>query len=76
MKEREAHQLQQELASDKTFPTKAMLDDSHARPDGSGYCVRITWQVRKTTFKSREEWLSIKQAWQVSEHDAGSGATQ
>lgn len=78
MKEHEAHRLLQELASDKTFPTKATLDDSYVRPDGSGYGVTIIWQVRTTTVKSREEWLSIKHAWQsqdrqVSEHDAGPG---
>ncbi len=78
MKEHEARRLLQELASDKTFPAKATLDDSHVRPDGSGYCVTIIWQVRKTTVKSREEWLSIKQAWQsqdrqVSEHARPSG---
>jgi hypothetical protein len=67
MKEHEAHRLLQELASDKAFPTKATLDDSHVRPDGSGYCVTIIWRVRKTTVKSREEWLSIKQAWQGQE---------
>ena len=64
MKEHEAQRLIQELANDKMFPTKATLDDSHVRPDGSGYCVTIIWQVRKATVKSREEWLSIKQAWQ------------
>ena len=62
--EYEAHRLLQELASDKTFPTKATLDDSYVKPDGSGHCVTIIWQVRKATVKSREEWLSIKQAWQ------------
>jgi hypothetical protein len=80
MKEHEAQRLLQELANDKTFPTKATLDDSHVRPDGSGYCVTIIWQVRKTTVKSRAEWLGIKQAWQsqdrqVSEHDASPGTT-
>jgi hypothetical protein len=62
MKEHEAHRLLQELVSNKTFPTIATLDDSHVKPDGSGHCVTIIWQVRKTTVKSRDEWLSIKQA--------------
>ncbi len=64
MKEHEAQRLLQELANDKMFSTKATLDDTHVRPDGSGYCVTIIWQVRKATVKSREEWLSIKKAWQ------------
>ena len=41
MKEHEAHLLLQELASDKTLPTKTTLDDSHVKPDGSGHCVTI-----------------------------------
>jgi hypothetical protein len=64
MNEPQAHQLLQELADDVTFPTKAELDTTYVRPDGSGYCVTITWQVRKATVKSRGEWLSLKQAWQ------------
>jgi hypothetical protein len=64
MNEPQAHQLLQELADDVTFPTKAELDTTYVRPDGTGYCVTITWQVRKATVRSRGEWLSLKQAWQ------------
>ena len=64
MKEQEAQQLLKELADDTAFPTKAELETTYVRPDGSGYCVTITWQVRKATVKSRGEWLSLKQAWQ------------
>ena len=64
MNEPQAHQLLQELADDVTFPTKAELDTTYVRPDGNGYCVTITWQVRKATVESRDEWLSLKQAWQ------------
>jgi hypothetical protein len=63
MKEHEAHQPLEELAHDRVFRAKAELDSSHARPDGSGYCIAVTWQGRKATVNSRDEWLSIKEAW-------------
>ncbi len=64
MKEHEAHQLLEELAHDRVFRAKAELDSSHVRPDGSGYGITVTWQGRMATVNSRDEWLSIKEAWQ------------